>query len=84
MLMRIANLYEEEGDKSQAFQYMYEVCDLPFDLLESMTGNTHLPQSFSDTHCYPSNINVNAWILKLSSQLCNIRPLHYVQNGLFL
>ena len=25
VLMRIGNLYEEEGDKSQAFQYMYEV-----------------------------------------------------------
>ena len=25
VLMRLGNLYEEEGDKSQAFQYMYEV-----------------------------------------------------------
>ena len=28
VLKKIAELYEQENDKSQAFQYMYEVSDL--------------------------------------------------------
>lgn len=85
VLSKLGELYDSEQDKSQAFQYHFEVsmplqtCDLPCRFIQRLLNDLSCFQSY---RYFPSNIDIISWLgaYYIDSQFCE-KAIHYFEKA---